>query len=251
MIRTLYLKVFGPIFYRIHNRDRGKKMELGFWNNWLNTCGSQWKEDYVARLDKNGELRWPHNEIVSLTFHEKYRILDVGSGPITNIGYKLNSLKLDITACDHNAKEYKHLLKQHGIVPPIESIAADGESLTKVFKGKYNYITCNNALDHMKSPKRCIEEMCTLLADDGIIFLDHEINEGENEGYRGYHKWNIQRLDNKSFRIWSPREEYVYDQETLSLPIRARNIKGSVLIIISSNRTALEWLDKQEADTLL
>ncbi len=65
--------------------ESGKKFELDFWRQFWATEGGEWPDDYRQRLDMQTPLdSWilkyldPSAPVIS--------ILDVGSGPMTNLG---------------------------------------------------------------------------------------------------------------------------------------------------------------------
>jgi 2-polyprenyl-3-methyl-5-hydroxy-6-metoxy-1,4-benzoquinol methylase len=238
LLRNSYLSNY---YFRNHSRSEGTRMEIRFWEKWIENKGGQYKEDFKKRISSRKEVEWPHSEIIRLLNLPSVSILDVGSGPITRMGYVLQGAKFTITACDPNAGIYNEILRKNNIVPPIESVFAEGEKLSEIFSGPFDYITSTNALDHSENPNACIHEMIKLISSNGAIYLQHRINEGAYEAYRGYHKWNISKTDDDSFVIWNPHEEYKYKSTVLGYKITAKEKGETVYIVISNNTKILDW----------
>ncbi|MEH6627084.1 MAG: class I SAM-dependent methyltransferase [Motiliproteus sp.] len=232
MLKDFLKRLLGPAFYRLHDRAYGKKLELKFWSKWVESQGLAWKGDYAKRLDPNTKVAGHHKEILDKYFCPDMKILDVGSGPITGVGYCYDGNVLNITACDPNAVEYNDMLQEKNIVPPVVTVFAHGESLSDEIEGEFEWINCNNALDHAGRPDKVLIEMRKLLKTGGVVSLYHEINEGVREGYRGYHKWNIKPSGVDGFCIWSPKENMEYRGDFMGLNISVREQSEHVLIIM-------------------
>lgn len=232
IIKNILKAILGPVFFRVHTRSRGKYLELKFWDELASGKNVRWKDEYARRLDPNSEASGHHRQILDHHYSSEMKILDVGSGPVTGIGHCYNGKKLSIHACDPNAKEYKSQLDKHGITPPIQTKYAQGESLSTDIEGKYDWINCDNALDHASDPDKVLEEMQKVLRPGGIISLLHEIDEGLKEGYRGYHKWNIRPYGIGAFVIWNPKKRYKYIREHLGLQITVTIMGEHILVIL-------------------
>jgi hypothetical protein len=104
------------------------------------------------------------------------------------------------------------MLDETGITPPIRTQFSFAEDLSGRFEpGKFDLITCMNALDHALEPMWGILEMMLVLSNGGKIFLSHAINEAENEKYSGFHQWNFDMVDAK-FTIWNQKRRLVVDE---------------------------------------
>jgi SAM-dependent methyltransferase len=122
---------------------------------------------------------------------EGSRVLDVGSGPATVLGGVLKGKRIDITAVDPLANQYIALYNTHGIAPMIKPIFGEGENLSQVVDGKFDFVYSRNALDHSYDPIKAIQGMIDVCADGGIVFFENVVNEGYNENYKGLHQWNF------------------------------------------------------------
>ena len=118
-------------------------------------------------------------------------MLDVGSGPATVLGGVLNGKPIDITAVDPLANQYMELYGTHAITPLVKPIFGEGENLSQVVNGKFDFVYSRNALDHSYDPMKAIQGMIDVCADDGVVFFENVVNEGYNENYKGLHQWNF------------------------------------------------------------
>ena len=214
-MKELIKRALGPIFYRLHDREAGTQLELKFWDKWVADKGGVWGDEFERRFNPDTEVRVHHQEILEQFYSDDMSILDVGSGPVSNIGWNFNGKALNLTASDPNADAYNELLDSNQLNPPVRTIKASGESLSAELDQKFDWVNCDNALDHAVDPNQALLEMVKVLKPNGIISLFHEVNEGVNEGYRGYHKWNLCPIGSNGFAIWGPnqRQEYIGEFE--------------------------------------
>lgn len=245
MIKHFLKRILSPVFFRVHDRIRGQKMEINFWNKWIQNQGDIYLEDFKNRINPQTKLSWPHSVLINYLNEDNVSILDVGSGPITNLGYISDTKNVQIYACDPNADTYNKMLTQYNISPPVKSFQANGENLSSSIHDKFDYISCTNALDHSEDPVLCIFEMIKLLKKNGIIMLIHEINEGINEGYRGYHKWNISFNSHNSFIIWNPLNKQIVSHELLKFECAVWTNNKKIYCIITENNNALDFANKE------
>lgn len=186
----LLMTPFNLLFY---DRERGLKRELKFWNAWFRTEGLDWPEDYKRRMDKESYLLPEMEELITLLKGKRIKILDVGSGPITRIGYRSNQdYQIQIKACDPLGKAYKELITRYKVSSPVPVETVKGEDLSDHY-GKANFdISCSyNALDHSENPLAIILEMVKVTKPEGYVLLTHSENEARKEFYSGLHRWNF------------------------------------------------------------
>jgi 2-polyprenyl-3-methyl-5-hydroxy-6-metoxy-1,4-benzoquinol methylase len=243
MIHDIIKTLSNQWYFQHHDRSKGMEMEIEFWDNWLKTAGGNWSPDFNRRISPTTPVQWPHDDIIKRLQRPAVSVLDVGSGPMTKIGYVLNGVNLTITACDPNAASYNALLKKHNISPPVTTTFAEGEKLSETLNGPFDYITCINALDHSENPDACLKEMLKLVAHDGVIFLMHNLNEAVHEGYRGYHKWNIHGAGADAFEIWNMKVTNRYSKSELGRNVAVSERNGKVLILIADNPNAQSWIE--------
>src|SRR6185295_6270228 len=88
------------------------------------------------------------------------KLLDVGCGPYTVVGKRIDGLRLDITAVDPLADAYVELMRRHQHQPLIAPHFAVAEDLAAFFPASsFDVVHCRNALDHSFDPIRGIDQM--------------------------------------------------------------------------------------------
>jgi SAM-dependent methyltransferase len=163
--------------------------EIGYWESMI--AGTFHNKDWV-----NGFRRRANGINIAPPYLHEYltegsRVLDLGSGPATILGGVLNDKPIDITAVDPLANQYMELYSIHAITPLVKPIFGEGENLSQVVYGIFDFVYSRNALDHSYDPMKAIQGMIDVCADDGVVFFENVINEGYNENYKGLHQWNF------------------------------------------------------------
>jgi SAM-dependent methyltransferase len=102
---------------------------------------------------------------------ERSRVLDVGCG-ISTVLHLLPGERIGVDAL---AEAYKKLYEYPAQIRIEE---ASAESLP-FEEGFFDLVFCSNALDHMTSPKRALDEMRRVLRPDGRLILTVEVFEGD------------------------------------------------------------------------
>lgn len=183
----------------------GIDYEINFWDNWLKTRGDRWPEDYIKRLKSKQKISnylIPYIRKIKNT--QSIKIMDVGAGPLTNIGNYLEGYTLEITATDPLANQYNQLLDKYKIIPPIRTQFAEVENLSSLYsQNTFDLVHMRNALDHSCDPIKGIREMLALVKKNHFIVLFHSVNEAENGNYVGFHQWNFDSNNNRDFIIWN------------------------------------------------
>jgi SAM-dependent methyltransferase len=189
--------------------SNGLNSEVGFWQNWIQTQGADWPDDYRARLDPKHPLKPEVENAIRPTGSREIDVLDVGAGPITCIGYVSEKFDLRITATDPLAEAYSVLLKEAGVVPPITTQKCFAENLLQHF-GSRRFHVCfsRNALDHSIDPRSALLAMIQLLHPNGLMYVRVYKNEGASGGYEGLHSWNFDKDENNNFILWREGEKY-------------------------------------------
>jgi len=183
--------------------------EVSFWQNYLNTKGAQWPDDYRSRLDPNKPFDSGVEEAIRDTGSREIEILDVGAGPITALGYVSKKFDIRITATDPLADAYSVLLQEAAVTPPIKTQKCFGENLLQHF-GSRRFHVCHssNALDHSMDPRTILLSMAQLLHPHGLMYVKVFKNEGEKAHYSGLHNWNFDKDENNNFILWRGDEKY-------------------------------------------
>lgn len=185
--------------------------EIRYWRNYIGTGGGDYPDDFVFRLradsyidERDGILA----ERLEAIGTPEVNVLDVGSGPLTNLGKQLRRAKANLYPCDPLADVYGWLLDRSGVTPPVRTRFADVENLSMYFAPDgFDAVHCANALDHSYDPLGGILEMLRVLHPRGFIQLGHFENEAEHERYDGLHQWNFTERDG-DFVIWNRDVEH-------------------------------------------
>jgi len=173
----------------------GRADERRFWRSWIEQQGMQWSADFEQRLDPGAPFdEWVEQQVVAAGITKPVLgVLDVGAGPVTCLGYRSPTFEIHITATDALGSDYAQLWRDAGRMPPVVTRAVAAEDLSPIgYLGPFDVVHMRNALDHCVNPVAAIEQMTQQVADDGVILLRHEVNEAENESYKGLHQWNLQ-----------------------------------------------------------
>jgi len=175
--------------------------EIAFWEGFVRNQGGKYAADFAFRMRPDAPLQ---DELAQYLPNEHAKILDVGAGPLTYIGKIWKGRKLDITAVDPLAEEYKKIFDKYKLEPPIATKPAEAESLSRQFPPfSFDFVHARNCLDHCFDPVRAINEMVEVVKTGCVVYLHHFVDEGENERYRGLHRWNF-HARNGNFVISSP-----------------------------------------------
>lgn len=221
--------------------------ELKFWDDWFRTKGLDWPEDYLFRIDPETELQEYLRPYLQGEESKEQgeigmkMILDVGSGPLTILGKRLDGVKLNIVCADPLANEYKSLLQKYEVLKQVQDdyhcFSCAMENIAQLFvETQFDLVHAQNCVDHSYDPVRAVCEMICVCKPGGTVFLKHERNEAENEAYSGLHQWNFDCVDGK-FVISGADERTVMDDYLASvfdgLEIETRLEEGYVITRIT------------------
>lgn len=203
--------------YRLEKYKRkwqeGVESEIEFWDNWMQTKGSEWPDDFAFRINPDSAFQ---EYLVKYLPQQQARvsILDVGSGPLTWLGKKHPDQRtvLEITATDPLADQYSVLLRRNNLDYTVAVKSAFSEDLGRHFsESSFDFVYMRNALDHSYDPLISVGEMIRLVVRGGFIVLEHETNEAVNEQYHGLHQWNI-CVEDGAFILWNKGSRYVVNE---------------------------------------
>lgn len=145
------------------------------------------------------------------------RLLDIGAGPFTVLGKKMDGRVLSIVATDALGDEYEKLLEHHRLCPPVRTTACMGEDLLDRFPRNYFHLVyARNSLDHSIDPLSIIRGAIQLARPDGCVVLFHHRCEAEKAAYYGLHQWNFDLRAGKTL-LWRPGTQYQLDKELAEL----------------------------------
>ena len=151
---------------------------------------------------------------------DKYKILDVGCGPISVLGGRLNGKndKLEVIGIDPLGDEYVKLHEKHNVQCPHPIIAGFGEKLLDHFSNDhFDLVFSNNALDHAQDPYIAIKSMVAVCKPGCKIIFNVNKNEALNANYQGFHQWNFMDIED-TLLLWNPSRAHVLEECIGGLP---------------------------------
>lgn len=183
----------------LKNWINGIKNEVEFWDTLFASGGSVGGNSDVFRYRLNETCPFQIKEDLDSL---ESKILDVGSGPYSRLGFYVDDKKMNITLADPLARMYKRIATKYNITLPIEPVIAMVEFLHLFFKkNQYDLVHMSNALDHCFHPIWGIMELLYVTQVGGKVILRHNNNEAENEQYKGFHQWNL-TINGDLFVVW-------------------------------------------------
>lgn len=217
---------------QLRNWSQGFRYEIDFWREWFATRGLSWPDDYAQRFDAALPLDHDLLELAASMGRPNVRILDVGSGPATNVGKTMPGVDVLLQACDPLAHQYSALWEEFQAYPPVRTEFAVAEELSSFFEtSSFDIAHCRNALDHSFDPLRGILEMLKIVRVGGWVVLRHHPNEAEREAYAGFHQYNFEIRDGR-FVIWN-RGETLEPAKLMPIATEFRcDGTGDVVVII-------------------
>ncbi len=134
------------------------------------------------------------------------KLLDVGCALSYMFSSNINGKHLEVDYVDPLAPFYNQILRRYRIERPEIKFGMI-ESLTGSYApNTVDFIHVRNALDHCSNPLNGIIQALAALKKNGVLYLNHFRNEAENEGYRGFHQFNINERDG-NFILWNKDTE--------------------------------------------
>ena len=174
------------------NRALGLEAEKRFWRQILSTRSGAIPPGLMYRLDPQAELTEPLIVDRLSLLPGEMSILDVGAGPLTDLGKRLPGRTVEIVAVDPLADVYRELLSDAGLVAPVPTLRCAGEELRDRFdEGRFDVVYARNAVDHAVNPLLVIENMLAVAKVGGFVALRHRPREGERRKYTLLHQWNV------------------------------------------------------------
>lgn len=171
--------------------------EVLFWEEFFSQK-SKWQDDFKRRTSENPDFKYSNFNLESRTI----KVLDVGAGPISDVGIRMDGKKIDLCACDPFSDVYNSILEKNNIKPYVVTEFALLEKLSQFYpKQSFDMVCMHNALDHAFDPIIGLNEMMMVLKKGGNIMLAHAKDEAENENYNGFHQWNIS-VESENLIIW-------------------------------------------------
>ncbi len=193
----------------------GRKSETAFWDRYLKTRGLRWQAEFEQRMSPELELDAELAALLSpvLAAGAQPKIVDVGAGPLSVVGKRVNGTPVQLTALDPLAAEYDVLLQKHGLQPPVRTQPGKGEELAALLPpASFDLAHARNCLDHGLDPYLAVMQMLSVVKPGGHVYLKHRPNEGINENWHGLHQWNFSISAGGDFIISSRTSEMNVNQ---------------------------------------
>ncbi|MCC6381323.1 MAG: class I SAM-dependent methyltransferase [Dehalococcoidia bacterium] len=186
-------------------RPVGLALELAWWEWWLLRKGWQWPEEYRRRLDPERPLAPVHRDLLAHLGRERLRILDVGSGPLSEVGRRLPGKELEVVAVDPLGRAYTWLLRLSGLRPLVPVVPLSAEDLSRRFPpASFDLVQARNAIDHSRHPRRAIREMLRVVRPGCYVYLQHRVDEAESREHSALHQWNF-RCEDGCLVLWGQK----------------------------------------------
>jgi SAM-dependent methyltransferase len=180
--------------------ERGKKTTMRFWSE--RAANPSAFPGFVTRFDPDMPLMDGIAKHLP-SGNDPVRILDVGSGPATNIGHRLKDRDVELICIDVMADHFNKMLASYGLHAPVPPIFGRAEDVDQQFgRNSFDIVFSRNALDHVAEPITALRSMLAATKRDGCVIVWGHVNEGE-PNYRGYHQWNF-CWEKDEFIIWRP-----------------------------------------------
>ena len=199
----------------IHDEwQAGIQSEIDFWRAvFVGEQFPEFRQDILQRLNPETPVS---EHIVPFLPAEipttELKILDVAAGPVSCIGWHIRGQRPQITPIDALATQYRTLLDEFQMVPPVYTRACDGENINKLFTPEsFHLVHIRNALDHCYDAVAVMRNMLTVLKPGGVLIVCGCTDEAVFENYVGLHQWNI-RADGGQLIIWRPGERHEVNQ---------------------------------------
>ena len=189
---------------------------------------AQWMYDDEISFWRGTYSSMPRAELESMTSNERsidsrvlaavrtapegfIRVLDVGCGPVSVLGWHHPTLPIELTGADPLAQDYNELLSEFGLSVPYRTYAVPGEKLEQRFEaGYFDYVFSRNALDHVEDAPLTLRNMIEVTREGGVVEVEVFENEAVAAGYSGLHRWNFCRLD-EQILVWNRSNALLLD----------------------------------------
>eukprot|EP00494_Astrolonche_serrata_P031471 UN31740 len=169
-----------------------------------------------------------------------FRVLNLGSGPLTWFGNKLKCAKcsMELLATDRLAHTYDILMNKFNIEPKIPTQFAHPELLgTSIPTNiKFDMVVSINGLNHSGQPEEAIVSAVQVTKDGGTIRLKNKVNrEGlEYTQMWGLHQWKFY-IGNGMLIFFRPGEIRKLQHAIKHTCISERTDAKTSVIIITCN----------------
>jgi SAM-dependent methyltransferase len=183
---------------------KGLPSEVNFWQQWIDSKGLRWPDEFKSRLDPDRPLQEHLRPLLNVPEGLSIRILDVGAGPLTRLGKTWGDRRIEILPVDPLADEYNKAMDAAGISPLVRTRRGEAEHLTDILpRSFFDLSYAINCLDHCYDALEAIRQMLLVTRPGAFVHLDHAVNEAEKQMYHGLHQWNF-CIEDGHLICWRP-----------------------------------------------
>ena len=176
----------------------GGSDEVKFWEQHLRAQGASWYRFNASReiaLGLRPYLGLPATIPTQVKHAAKraVRLLEVGSGPASTIGYRAwADTHLTLVLTDPLALRYEDIFERIGVRPPVPILPVAGEALAQWFAdGIFDLVYSVNALDHALDPVDTLRGMLRTARPCGWAVCELFQAEAVTQRGGGMHRWNF------------------------------------------------------------
>jgi len=192
--------------------DAGLAEEIAFWEDVITNPDNPHHESIVNLSNPQRPFNETVIELLAAPAGSMIEILDIGAGPVTQLGYIWEGRTVRVHPTDALAEHYNRFLAQAGFTPPFPTVECHAEAIETMFQPEtFDLIYSRNALDHTYNPMQALHQSMRLLKPGGWIYLSHAVNEGKRV-YNGLHQWNFDQQDGE-FVVWKMGERHIVSAE--------------------------------------
>lgn len=172
------------------NRSYDLDSEIGWWKHHFDNHFTI--ANFIQRENAFPSPLLPFIHDLQQRNKRKPRLLEIGPGPASLLAWGAEENLFEITAVDPLAKEYEQLLAKYGLEYPVKPVKGYAEFLLELFSPEsFDIVYSSNALDHSRSPKKCLENISLIVKRGGIVYLEGFCREGTNEQWTGLHQHDL------------------------------------------------------------
>lgn len=188
----------------------GVEDEVAFWRAVL--AGDRYpefKQDLRERAAANAPLMsWIVAVLPLGVSVAQARILDIGAGPVSCVGWQSDGTRPEVTAIDPLVDRYRPLLDAAGLAPPVCALPIAGENLAHHFEAaSFHVVHLRNALDQCWDPMQVLSGAARVLRPGGALLIHGQTDAAESSHAHGLHLWNM-RVEDGDLVLWRGQRKY-------------------------------------------
>lgn len=157
----------------------GLQSEINFWNYYFQNEGGIYFSGFDDAVSKN-KVFTLEDDIPTQMYGEKYKFIDVGSGPLSRCGRITDKVQLDAVYVDPLAYAYKNIMDKCNVDNGNRLKSGFVELLSKQFEpNTFDMVHMSNSLDHSFSAVDGIYQLLNICKIGGKVILRHTENEAK------------------------------------------------------------------------